>query len=105
MATQTALGCQGLALVALVGSGRVERWHVVVLAFLSGAVNALDQPARQPLVAEMVGRTDVGSAVALNSVSFNAARIVGPGLGGLLIARYGVTPAFVVNGLGFAPWW
>jgi predicted MFS family arabinose efflux permease len=102
VATQTALGCQALALAALVGSGRVEYWHVAVLAFLSGVVNALDQPARQSFVAEIVGRADVGSAVALNSASFNAARIVGPGLGGVLIARYGLTPAFVINGLGFA---
>ena len=100
--TQIALGCQALALAALVASGHVEYWHVAVLAFCSGLVNVLDQPARQALVAEIVGRADVGSAVALNSASFNAARIVGPGLGGVLIARFGVTPAFVVNGLGFA---
>ena len=100
--TQTALGCQALGLGALVASGHVEYWHVAVLAFCSGLVNVLDQPARQSLVAEMVGRADVASAVALNSASFNAARIVGPGLGGLLIAQFGVTPAFVINGLGFA---
>jgi len=82
----------GAGLAALVASGHVEYWHVVVLAFCSGLINVLDQPARQSLVAEMVGRNDVGSAVALNSASFNAARIVGPGLGGVLIARYGVTP-------------
>jgi predicted MFS family arabinose efflux permease len=99
---QAALGCQALGLAALVASGRVEYWHVAVLAFCSGLVNVLDQPARQSLVAEMVGRADVASAVALNSASFNAARIVGPGLGGLLIARFGVVPAFVLNGLGFA---
>jgi len=99
---QAALGCQALGLAALVGSGRVEYWHVAVLAFCSGLVNVLDQPARQSLVAEMVGRADVASAVALNSASFNAARIVGPGLGGLLIASFGVVPAFVLNGLGFA---
>jgi predicted MFS family arabinose efflux permease len=99
---QTAQGCQALGLGALVASGHVEYWHVVVLAFCSGLINVLDQPARQSLVAEMVGRNDVGSAVALNSASFNAARIVGPGLGGVLIARYGVTPAFVVSGLGCA---
>src|SRR4029450_8296866 len=80
----------------LVFSGHVEYWHVVVLAFCSGLINVLDQPARQSLVAEMVGRNDVGSAVALSSASFNAARIVGPGLGGVLIARYGITPAFIV---------
>ena len=100
--TQTALGCQALGLGALVASGNVEYWHVAVLAFCSGLVNVLDQPARQSLVAEIVGRADVASAVALNSASFNAARIVGPGLGGLLIAQFGVTPAFVINGLGFA---
>jgi len=100
--TQTALGCQALGLGALVASGHVEYWHVAVLAFCSGLANVLDQPARQSLVAEMVGRADLASAVALNSASFNAARIVGPGLGGLLIARFGVAPAFVMNGLGFA---
>ena len=99
---QTAQGCQALGLAALVASGHVEYWHVAVLAFCSGLVNVLDSPARQSLVAEMVGRNDVASAVALNSASFNAARIVGPGLGGVLIARYGVTPAFMVSGLGSA---
>jgi len=100
--TQTALGCQALLLGALVASGHVEYWHVAVLAFCSGLVNVVDQPARQSLVAEIVGRADVASAVALNSASFNAARIVGPGLGGVLIAQFGVTPAFLMNGLGFA---
>jgi predicted MFS family arabinose efflux permease len=102
MCTQTALGCLALVLATLVGSGRIEYWHVAVLAFTSGLVNVLEQPTRQSFVAEMVGRLDVASAVALNSASFNAARIIGPGLGGLVIARFGVTPAFVVNGLGFA---
>jgi predicted MFS family arabinose efflux permease len=99
---QAALGIQALGLAALVASGHVEYWHVAVLAFCSGLISVLDQPARQSLVAEMVGRADVASAVALNSASFNAARIVGPGLGGLLIASFGVVPAFVLNGLGFA---
>ena len=100
--TQMAQGGQAFGLAALVASGHVEYWHVALLAFCSGLVNVLDQPARQSLVAEMVGRANVASAVALNSASFNAARIVGPGLGGLVIARYGVTPAFIVSGLGSA---
>lgn len=102
LCTQAALGGLAMGLAALVASGRIEYWHVAVLAFANGLVNVLEQPARQSFVAEMVGRADVASAVALNSASFNAARIVGPGLGGLMIARFGVTPAFVVNGLGFA---
>src|SRR2546430_1441130 len=78
MCTQTALGCLALILAALVASGRVEYWHVAVLAFISGLVNVLEQPSRQSFVAEMVGRGDVASAVALNSPSFNAARLLRP---------------------------
>jgi predicted MFS family arabinose efflux permease len=100
--TQTVLGCQALALGALVYSGHVKYWHVAVLATGVGLANVLDAPARQSFVAEMVGRSDLSSAVSLNSASFNAARIVGPSIGGLLIARFGVAPAFVGNGAGFA---
>lgn len=100
--TQAVLGCQALALAALVASGQVEYWHVAVLATGVGLANVLDAPARQSFVAEMVGRSDLSSAVSLNSASFNAARIVGPSIGGLLIARFGVAPAFVCNGVGFA---
>ena len=71
--TQMAQGGQAFGLAALVASRHVEYWHVALLAFCSGLVNVLDQPARQSLVAEMVGRANVASAVALNSASFNAA--------------------------------
>jgi predicted MFS family arabinose efflux permease len=100
--TQAVLGCQALALAALVASGHVRYWHVAVLATGVGLANVLDGPARQSFVAEMVGRSDLSSAVSLHSASFNAARIVGPSIGGLLIARFGVAPAFVCNGAGFA---
>jgi predicted MFS family arabinose efflux permease len=100
--TQAVLGCQALALAALVASGHVQYWHVAVLATGVGLANVLDSPARQSFVAEMVGRSDLSSAVSLNSASFNAARIVGPSIGGLVIASFGVAPAFVANGLGFA---
>ena len=96
---QAALGIQALGLALLVASGHVAYWHVAVLAFAAGLVNVIDQPARQSFVAEIVGREDVASAVALNSASFNAARIVGPGIAGLVIARFGVVPAFLVNAL------
>ena len=102
LGTQTVMGCQAFALAALVASGHVEYWHVAVLATGVGLGNVIDAPARQSLVAEMVGRADLGSAISLNSASFNGARIVGPSVGGLLIAHYGVAPAFVCNGLGFA---
>jgi predicted MFS family arabinose efflux permease len=95
--TQTVQCGYSLALAALVASGHVQYWHVAVLACTTGIVGALDGPARQSFVADLVGPRDVGSAVALNSASFNAARIVGPALGGLLIAGGGVVPAFLAN--------
>src|SRR5262244_242668 len=67
--TQMAQGGQAFGLAALVASGHVEYWHVALLAFCSGLVNVLDQPARQSLVAEMVGRANVASAVALDSAA------------------------------------
>ncbi|HEY7039279.1 MAG TPA: MFS transporter [Methylomirabilota bacterium] len=99
--TQAVLGGQALLLGALVYVGHVEYWHVAVLATGVGLANVLDGPARQSLVAEMVGRGDVSSAISLNSACFNAARIVGPSIGGLVIARYGVAPAFLMNAVGF----
>src|SRR5207249_1993571 len=101
VATQTTLACQALLLGALVATGRVEYWHVAALGLALGFANVLDQPARQSFVMEMVGKGDVANAVALNSAAFNAARIVGPAVAGVLIAQVGVGPAFFVNSAGF----
>jgi predicted MFS family arabinose efflux permease len=72
-----------------------------VLALVVGFANALDMPTRQSFIADLVGREDVVNAVALNSAAFNAARVVGPAIAGLLIARVGVAPAFLINSVGF----
>src|SRR5262245_19689625 len=101
VATQLALAAQAFTLAALVATGHAQYWHVAVLAVLAGFANTVDNPARQSYVVEMVGRSSMANAVALNSAAFNGARIVGPALGGLVIARFGVMPAFVVNGLSF----
>jgi predicted MFS family arabinose efflux permease len=101
MATQATLACQAGALALLVATGRARYWQIALLALLTGLANTLDAPARQSFVMRLVGREDVVNAVALNSASFNAARIVGPAVAGLLIAQVGVAPAFVINGLGF----
>src|SRR5262245_25144346 len=98
--TQLALATLAVVLAALVASGRIRYWHVGVVAVLAGLTQAFDAPARQSFLAEMVGRVDLVNAVALNSASFNAARVVGPALGGLLIARFGVVPAFLINAVG-----
>ncbi len=101
LATQTALCLQALALTALVWTGHVRYWHVALLALLLGCANVIDMPTRQAFVVEMVGRGDLVNAVALNSAAFNGARIVGPAVAGLLIARFGLAPAFLLNGLSF----
>jgi predicted MFS family arabinose efflux permease len=98
--TNLTLALLALVLAALVVSGRVRYWHVGVVAVLAGLAQTVDGPARQSLMAELVGKADLVNAVALNSAAFNAARIVGPAVGGLLIARFGVVPAFVVNAAG-----
>jgi len=100
VATNLTLATLALVMAALVASGWVRYWHVAVVAVLAGLAQTVDQPARQSLMAELVGKADLVNAVALNSAAFNAARIVGPAVGGLMIARYGVVPAFVVNAVG-----
>jgi MFS family permease len=99
--TQTALMAQAFALALLVGSGRVRYWHVAVLAAIYGLGRAIDIPARQAYITDLVGRPDLPNAVALNSLVFNGARIVGPAVAGLLIDRFGVAMAFWLNGLSF----
>jgi MFS family permease len=88
-------------LAGLVLAGGVEVWMVYTLAVLTGIVLVLDAPSRQQLTFKMVGRDELPNAVALNSSLFNAARIVGPGIGGLLIAAFGVGPAFAINAASF----
>ena len=89
------------ALAALTWTDWVRYWHVATLAGVIGLVNALDMPSRQSFLVEMVGREDLLNAIALNSATFNAARVIGPGLGGLLIARYGTAVAFLLNAISF----
>ena len=90
-----------LTLGVLVSTGLVQTWHLYVLAALLGLTNAFDMPARQAFVVEMVGRDDLMNAVALGSMQFNAARIVGPAVAGVLIALIGVTGAFYANAASF----
>jgi predicted MFS family arabinose efflux permease len=101
LVTQSLLGVQVLLMAALVWHGSVQYWQLCVLALLIGVTNTVDMPARQSFVGQMVGKNDLVSGVALNSAAFNSARIVGPALAGLLIARVGLAPAFLLNGLSF----
>lgn len=92
---------QALALWALVATDVVQLWHVYVLAAMLGITMAMDMPARRSMPSEMVAREHVLSAVALNTSLFNAARVVGPSLGGLAIVTVGVAGCFLLNGLSF----
>jgi predicted MFS family arabinose efflux permease len=101
LGTQAALMLQAFTLAALVGSGRVQFWHVAVLAALYGLATTLDMPSRQSYIAHLVPRGDLMNAIALNSAVFNGARVVGPAVAGLLVARYGTAAAFLMNGASF----
>jgi MFS family permease len=98
---QVVPGFLALALGVLVASGQVQPWHVYLLALALGVANAFEMPLRQAFVVEMVGRTDVANAVALNSAVFNGSRIIGPALAGLLIALIGLAPLFFLNAFSY----
>jgi predicted MFS family arabinose efflux permease len=101
LVVQAAMGLLALAMGLLVVAGAVELWHVYVLALLLGVARAFDVPTRQAFVSELVGPELLPNAVALNSATFNSARIVGPAVGGLVIAWVGVGPTFVLNALSY----
>ncbi|MDN4480638.1 MFS transporter [Demequina muriae] len=101
IATQGAAAMLGLGLGALVLLGQAELWHVYAFAFGLGIVSALDVPVRQTFVASLVPPDGLTNAVGLNSASFNAARLIGPGVAGLTVAWIGIGWVFVVNGLTF----
>ncbi len=102
IATQAMLGALALALGILTIAGIVQLWHVYVFAFLFGSAAAFDAPVRQTFVMELVGDADLVNAVALNSTSFNGARMIGPAVAGLAIASIGTGWAFIANGLSYA---
>jgi MFS family permease len=101
MVTQATIGLLALGLGILTCSGAVRLWHVYLFAFLLGCVSAFDSTARQTFVAELVGEEDLSNAVGLNSTSFNAARMIGPAVAGVLIAGVGSGWLFLINAASF----
>jgi len=101
IATQAVMGALALGLGVLTVAGVVQVWHVDVFAFLLGCASAFDAPARHTFVSELVGEADLSNAVALNSTSFNAARMVGPAVAGGLIASVGTGWVFLINAASF----
>jgi MFS family permease len=99
--TQASMGGCALGLGLLTVTGLVQIWHVYVFAFLLGSAAAFDAPARQTFVSELVPQSDLPNAVGLNSTSFNAARMIGPAIAGMMIARIGTGWVFLFNAASF----
>ncbi len=104
---RTLIAVQAVAMVlafvlfGLTATGAVQVWHVLVLAAMLGVTNAIEFPTRQSFAIEMVGRADIGNAVALGAAAFNGARVLGPAVAGLAIGAFGIAPAFLVNGISY----
>ena len=101
MMTQSGAMILAFIMAALTFANVLKEWHVVVLAALLGVVNAFDAPARQAIVPELVGKVDLPNAIALNSMMFNSARVIGPAVAGLVLAAVGAAWCFTINGISF----
>src|SRR2546426_955978 len=99
--TQSLSMLPAFALAWLVWTRAVAVWHVAALAAFLGVVNAFDIPARQAFIVDLVGKQDLMNAIALNSSAFNAARVIGPAVAGVLIGALGVGACFFLNGVSY----
>lgn len=101
MITQSGAMILAFVMAALTFANVIQEWHVIVLAALLGVVNAFDAPARQAFVPEIVEREDLPNAIAMNSMMFNSARVIGPAVAGLTLAVVGAAWCFTINGISF----
>ena len=99
--TQTINGVIILILSGLTFTGSVQAWHVIALAFLAGAINAFDQPARQALYPSLIDRSVMMNAVALNSAIWTGTRIIAPAIAGIIISLTSTATSFLISALGF----
>jgi MFS family permease len=102
ISTQILAMIQSLALAVLALTGVIQVWHIIALSLVQGFINAVDAPARQAFVPELVERReDLANAIAINSTMFNGARLIGPAIGGLLLASVGAAYCFLIDGLSY----
>jgi len=102
LATQIVSSVQGFILAILALTGSIQIWHIVVLSIALGCINAFDVPARHSFVTEMVEKKeDLGNAIALNSMMFNGARLIGPSVAGILLATVGEGVCFLINAVSY----
>jgi MFS family permease len=103
MGTQLAAATVTAILAVLVVTGQAQLWHIYAAAIALGIVSAVDMPARQAFVVDLVGTDDLMNAIALNSALFNTTRIAGPALAGLLLAAFGPAVCFALNAVSYLP--
>lgn len=101
VATQGSACVLASIMATLVWTNQIQLWHVYVLAFGLGLVNAVDMPTRQSFVVDMVGRADLMNAIALNATLFNSARVIGPAIAGVLLATVGMAVCFTINAVSY----
>src|SRR5207302_8159416 len=101
MLSQVLQGSFALILAALIYFHTVKIWHIFILSFLTGSAQSLSGPAYASLLPLLVRRDDMANAVAMNSMQFNLARVIGPALGGVVFGLWGATACFGINGLSF----
>ncbi|GAC1459742.1 MAG: MFS transporter [Chamaesiphon sp.] len=102
IATQTLAMIQSFSLAILALTGVIHIWHIIILSLFQGIINAFDAPARQVFVTEIVERKeDLSNAIALNSSMFNGARLIGPGIAGLILATSGAGYCFLIDGISY----
>ena len=99
--TQSGMMVLAFLLAALTLTGLVEVWHVLVIVFANGTVNALNTPVRQSIISDLVRREDLANAIAINSTQFQSSRTLGPALAGVLLAAVGPGWCFFLNGFSF----
>lgn len=100
--TQSASLIITFILAILVWTGKIQYWHILVMSTALGVVNAFDMPSRQSFVIELAGKEDLMNAIALNSMAFNTARIIGPAIAGMVMGYFGVSVCFFANSISFA---
>ncbi len=100
--TQSVMGLSALVLGMMVDFHIVRIWHVMIMAAISAGANAFDAPTRQAMLPQLVGKRELVSAIGLNSAAFNGPALIGPAIGGLVVAAVGIAPCFFINAGSFA---
>lgn len=103
MITQSVMALSSLVIAILTVAGVITVWHLLVISFISSVFFSVDNPTRQALVPDLVGRDKLASAIGLNSAAWNAAAIIGPSVAGVLIAAVSISGAFFLNAASYIP--